>query len=287
MGQRDFLQRFLFESLGIRGERVRLDESLDRILRTTPYPAPIASVLGESLCAALLLSATIKFKGALILQIQSRGTLKTLVAQATDQRTVRGLARWSGEPESANLSVLCPEAKLVITIQNQHQPSYQGITPVEHDRIAETVEAYFDRSEQLATRLWLFASSQSAHGLFLQKLPGVQADPEDWNRILHLSETITQKEMEQLTTEQLLNRLYHEEDIRLFDPEPVSYRCDCGRDRIRGVLLSLGRSEIDELLKEEETVSVQCEFCNRTYQFDGVDLGALFAQGFTTGPQRH
>lgn len=276
MASSDFFQRFYFESLGIRGEIVRLNESWKQTQGLTRYPAPVAALLGESLCATVLLSGTIKFQGSLILQIQSGGPVKTIVAQTTHQRTVRGLAHWAPDLDTQNFQQLLPDGRLVITIQNQNHEPYQGIVSVDGTSIADTLESYFRQSEQLPTRLWLDADSELATGIFLQILPEKERLEDDWNRILHLTDTLTREELRELPSEELLYRLYNEEDVRIIEPEPVLFRCSCDRERIETVLLTLGSDEIEDVLSREGAIEVHCDFCNRLYRFDKVDIGALY-----------
>lgn len=276
MATSDFFQRFYFESLGIRGEIVRLNESWKQTQGITRYPSQVAAMLGESLCATVLLSGTIKFQGSLILQIQSTGPVKTIVAQTTHQRTIRGLAHWTPDLASNDFQHLLSEGRLVITIQNQNHEPYQGIVAVEGHSIAETLESYFQQSEQLPTRLWLDADADIATGIFLQILPDKDRTADDWNRILHLTETLTREELRELPSEQLLYRLYNEEDVRIIEPEPVLFRCSCDRERIETVLLTLGADEVEDILNREGAVEVHCDFCNRLYRFDKVDIGALY-----------
>lgn len=281
MASSDFFQRFYFESLGIRGEIVRLNQSWKHTQGMTVYPEPVAALLGQSLCATVLLSGTIKFQGSLILQIQSPGPLKTIVAQTTHQRTIRGLAHWSSELTSEHFQDLLPDGRLVITIQNQNHEPYQGIVAVDGDSIADSLEGYFQQSEQLPTRLWLDADHDVATGIFLQILPEQERMADDWNRILHLTNTLTPQELRELPSEELLYRLYHEEDVRIMAPEPVVFRCSCDRERIETVLLTLGLEEIEDVLSREDAIEVHCDFCNRLYRFDRVDIGALYSDKAT------
>jgi molecular chaperone Hsp33 len=178
----------------------------------------------------------------------------------------------------------------VITIQNQDSEPYQGIVAVDGTSIAKTLECYFAQSEQLPTRMWLQADQHTASGLFLQVLPGVDLTGDDWNRILHLTETITPDELKRLPPEELLYRLYNEEEVRVSEPEPVLFRCGCQRERIETVLLTLGSDEIQDILQREGNVEVHCDFCNRLYRFDPVDIAALFNQSATAkhpGARQH
>ncbi|ADE14992.1 Hsp33 protein [Nitrosococcus halophilus Nc 4] len=282
MIDRDNLHRFLFEELGIRGELVQLDASWQAVLTCHDYPSAVQSQLGQALVATVLLSATIKFKGSLILQAQSEGPLKTLVAQATHHRTVRGLARWNGEVPRGSLPEIYGSGRLVLTIQTEGKDPYQGIVSLEGTNLAEALQTYFSRSEQLQTRLWLFADEHRAVGLFLQELPSQPGDETDWERITLLANTVTAREMLSLPSTELLYRLFNGEQLRLFEPEPISFRCGCSRERIENTLVALGREEMEAILEEEGTVEVDCEFCNRHYSFDRVDVEQLFAEQVKT-----
>lgn len=279
MIQHDSLQRFLFEAIGVRGEIVRLDQSWREVLGRHDYPPAVREQLGQALAAVLLLAATIKFKGSLILQAQGSGPLRTLVAQASESKAVRGIARWEGDVPSGSLEQIFGTGRLVLTIQSEGAEPYQGVVPLEGENLTTAIETYFRRSEQLATRLWLFADEHTAVGLFLQQMPAHAQNLADWDRVAMLADTITAKELMNIENERLLYRLFHEETVRLFEAERVRFRCTCSRDRIERVLCALGQPEVDGIIAEHGNVEVHCEFCNRLYQFDAVDTLALFTEG--------
>lgn len=279
MPDNDSLHRFLFERAGVRGELVSLGASWREVLAAHAYPRSVQDQLGQALAAVALLSATIKYQGALILQIQGEGPLRMLVTQATDRRTVRGLARWQGDvPRDADLAATFGEGRLALTIERTGREPYQGIVPLEGRNLAEALQGYFATSEQLPTRLWLEASPQRAAGLLIQRLPGGGGDAEDWNRIGLLASTVSRAELLGLPAQILVRRLFHEEDVRLFDPEPVAFRCGCSRQRIEDSLRALGPHEVAQILAEQGRVSVTCKFCNRGYQFDAVDVAQLLRE---------
>ncbi|MBK1724727.1 Hsp33 family molecular chaperone HslO [Thiocystis violacea] len=283
MKNADTLSRFLFENAGIRGNLVHLDASWHAVLDASPYPSAVQQVLGEALAAVSLLAATIKFEGSLILQIQSSGPIRTLVAQATNTRTIRGLARWDGEvPTQGTLSERFGDGRLVLTVQHQDAEPYQGVVPLEGADLSQAIEVYFADSEQLQTRLWLTANAQRAVGLLLQKMPDADATEEDWERVTLLADTLTATELRDLPTEELLYRLFNQESVRLFEPEPLSFRCGCSRSRIEDTVKMLGEDEIDAILAAQGAIEVTCEFCNREYRFDSVDTRQLFV-----APTRH
>ncbi len=283
----DQMYRFLFESLGVRGELVQLGASWRAVRDNQAYPDIVAGQLGEALAAVMLLSGTIKFQGSLILQIQARGPLRLLVAQATDQRTLRGLARWEGDNlevvSGEGLAAIYGDGRLVITADAPTGERYQGIVPLDGGDLAEALEGYFAQSEQLPTRLWLACDGEHAAGLFLQRLPGESPDEDGWERVNALAATVREDELLTLSAQDLLHRLFHEELVRLFEPEPVAYRCGCSRERIVDALRGLGRHEVDDLLESEGEIRADCEFCGRHYVFDRVDAMALFGQAQPTG----
>ncbi|MET0046577.1 MAG: Hsp33 family molecular chaperone HslO [Sedimenticola sp.] len=278
MSNHDQLHRFLFDGLDVRGELVQMEASWQAILERYPYPDNVRDQLGQAMAATLLLSATIKFEGSLILQAQCQGPLTTLVAQATHQRTVRGLARWQGEVPDGSLSEIYGPGRMVLTIDNIGKERYQGIVGMEGDTLAHTLEAYFEKSEQLDTRIWLAADGERAAGLFIQELPGERKHEDDWQRIAMLADTVTEEEMLKLEPAELLHRLFNEEDIRMFEPEPVAFRCGCAKERIATTLRTMGYAEVKGILDEHDVIRADCDFCNKRYTFDRVDVEQIFAQ---------
>jgi molecular chaperone Hsp33 len=156
--------------------------------------------------------------------------------------------------------------------------SYQGIVEIDPAGVAASLERYMAHSEQLETRLWLAADETCAAGLLLQKLPGRDdPDGDSWARASHLAATLTRPELLTLPAPQLLHRLYHQEDVRVFEPRPVSFRCSCSIERVAAMLRMLGAAEVRSILDERDDVEVTCEFCNRAYRYDSVDAEQLFA----------
>ena len=250
MRVQDTLHRFLFERTGIRGELVHLDTSFRAVLERYDYPEPVAGLLGQALAATALLSATIKFEGSLILQLQGKGAVRLVVAQCDYQRHLRCLARWEHEIPEGGLREMMEGGQLVITIDpGPGKKRYQGIVSLEGvDSLAAALEQYFSQSEQLGTRFWLAGSGERAAGMLLQHLPEAEGDELDWERVEILGATVTDQELLELPAEELLYRLYNEEEVRLFEAEPVSFRCSCSRERIETTLEQLGEEEVRMIL---------------------------------------
>lgn len=285
--QHDELHRFLFDGSNVRGELVRLDDSWQALLAQQDYPPAVRRLLGEAAAATALLAATIKFDGSLILQARGSGPLGLLVVECSGRRTLRGLARWSGDVEGLDFAALMGTGRLVMTIDpGGDTQRYQGIVSIEGNSLAQCLQSYFDRSEQLPTRLWLGVSAERAAGMLVQEMPASSAvDDEDmWNRVTTLADTVTEDELLALAPHELLHRLFHEERVRVFGPQTWRFECPCSRDCVATMLRGLGRKEVDSILEDERHVSVDCEYCGAGYRFDAVDVEQLFSDAVTVHP---
>ena len=284
---RDHLHRFVFNDTNVRGEHVRLDETWQALLIRQDYPRAVRELLGQAVAATALLAATIKFDGSLILQTQGKGPLRLLVVECSGQRTLRGLARWIGEVEGLGFDELMGDGRLVMTIdRGASAERYQGIVSIEGDSLAECLQHYFDRSEQLPTRLWLAADDKNAAGLLIQEMPGTDpiVDGDVWNRVTTLADTVTAGELLRLAAYELLHRLFHEEQVKLFEPQRWQFECRCSRERVAAMLKGLGRSELDSIVQDDGLINVDCEYCAAPYRFDAVDVEQLFSDALNADP---
>lgn len=274
----DRLYRFLFEHADVRGELVQLDASYREVLHRGSYSPVVARLLGEAMAAALLLGATLKSRGSLALQLQGEGPISMLLVQTSDG-TVRATVQCRSEVPDAPLREQTGSGRLAIILDPDDETHrYQGLVDLDADNLAEALERYFRESEQIPTRLWLSAAEGHAAGLLLQRLPGAASEDADaWERACQLAATLQHRELLTLEPPEVVRRLYHEEDIRLFEPSPVSFRCRCSRERVAGLLLALGAEEARSLVAERGEVEVHCEFCGQGYRFDPVDVEQLLA----------
>lgn len=279
----DTLRRFLFEHAPIRGELVHLDQSWHTVLEKHDYPPLLRDIMGELIAAAVLLAATLKLKGALVLQIQGKGPIKLLVVECSGDLQLRATAKWEGELQGT-LRELVGDGRFVITLDPKDgAQAYQGIVALEGGSVAEILQNYMTRSEQLETRLWLAADAKQATGMLLQKLPAQkEQDADAWSRVTQLADTMKREELLELPAQELLHRLYNEEDVRLFDAQPVAFNCSCSREKVSAMLKMLGRDEVESILSEQGRIEIHCEFCNHRYEFDPVDAAQLFSAGYVT-----
>ena len=283
----DKLHRFLIDDANVRGEWVQLDGAWKALLDCADYPAPVRQMLGEAFAAVALLSATIKYKGTLVIQVNGGNPLSLLVVQATSEGKMRGMARWTDsvdvEPTVPNL--FGKDATLVITVEPEAGESgrYQSIVGLEGETLAECLTAYFEQSEQLKTRLELAVGETSVAGLMVQRLPGTAEDEDGWNRTSMLAETVKTEELLTLDVETLLHRLFHEENLRLYDGEALGFECGCSQSKVDDMLTGLGRKEAEETLREQGKIEVTCDFCNTHYEVDEIDLERIFSESVVAG----
>ena len=289
MKEQDQLYRYLFEHHQVRGELVQLDQTFRHMVAAQEYPAPVRQLLGELLVATSLLTATLKFEGSITVQLQGNGPVSLAVINGDHQQQLRGVARWQGElPANPDLKALVGDGHLVITISPDEGERYQGIVSLESDSLASSLESYFAQSEQLATRIWIRTGGSAAEplaaGMLLQELPASsEQHADEFDHLSKLTDTIKDEELFTLPAEEILYRLYHEEEVRLFAPQAIQFRCTCSRERCEQALLQVGQVEVEAMIHEQGQIDMHCDYCGSHYQFDAIDAQALFAEGHTRG----
>jgi molecular chaperone Hsp33 len=306
----DTLQKFMFDNTPVRGELVEMSDTWREILSRRNYPRAVRSLLGEMLSAAALLSANLKFNGALVMQIHGDGPLTLLVVECDAELRMRATAKLAEGAEVADDATLTElvnrggNGRFAITLDPKDklpgQQAYQGIVPLDGGSVAVVIENYMMRSEQLDTRMWLAADDQVSRGLLLQKLPGeggIHAPTEDaleaWDRTVMLASTLRPDELLSTDIQTVMRRLFWEETIRVFDPLRPAFHCSCNRERVGNMLKMLGQEEIDSAIAELGHLGIDCDFCGQHYDFDKVDCAQLFAAEIpvdalqTPGPSRH
>ena len=294
----DTLQKFIFDNAAVRGEFVELSDTWREIQQRHDYPPAVKTVLGEMLAAAALLSANLKFNGAIIMQIHGDGPVRLLVVECDSDLRLRAtakLAEGASVADNASLTELLNatgHGRFVITLDPADkmpgQQPYQGIVPLDGESMATVIENYMLRSEQLDTRLWLAADGAVSRGLLLQKLPrhsggddqvAQQSEAEDletWNRAVMLGSTLKQPELLSTDIQTLMQRLFWEETIRVFEPAHPQFHCSCTREKVGNMLKMLGREEVDSAIDELGKLAINCDFCGKHYEFDKVDCAQLF-----------
>jgi molecular chaperone Hsp33 len=280
----DIVQRFLLDDLDIRGVTVRLGPAWQKMLAGRHYPAPVAQLLGEMSATALLIACNLKQVGRLTVQLRGSGPLSLLVIDCNERLHIRGMAHCAESVSAGSAPDLLGDGQLLLSLDmpSMREP-YQSIVPLNGENIAQIFEHYLKQSEQLPARFFLAASADGVAGLFLQKLPGAdQRDPDGWTRIEALASTVKADELLALPAEALLNRLFHEETVRVFTALEVIHNCPENqaneREKIKDMLRSLGRAEVFSLLEEQGEAIIKDDICNREYRFDAQAIEQLFRE---------
>ncbi|MDA9599060.1 Hsp33 family molecular chaperone HslO [bacterium] len=283
MTDHDILQKFLFDGTDIRGEISSLVSSYQAIIAQQKYPESVAALFGEFLVAASLLSATLKYPGIITIQATGAGPLKTIMAECTQGDKLRGIVR--GDLDAAanaqNLQGFLGSATLAITIEPEGGERYQGIVPLDADHLSECLEHYFNQSEQLPTQIKLCANQQVASGVLIQQMPSSEDREKidaDWQHISALLDTLKTEEQLSMPHSEQLYRLFHEDGVRLFEPQHLNFFCSCSRQRTERALVSLGAAEVLDIVEDQGSVLITCEFCDEQYQFNEQQVKEMFRQ---------
>jgi molecular chaperone Hsp33 len=277
----DAVHRFLLEDLDIRGALVQLGPSWAAMNSRRDYAPPVRDLLGEMAAVTALIGSNLKAPGRLSFQLQGHGAVSMLVMDCNEKLQLRGMARSGLSAEAvahvAGIEELLGDGKLVMTLQPKTtQAPYQSVVPLTGSSVAAVFEHFLEQSEQQAARLWLAATENTACGLFLQKLPNADIlDPDGWDRIEALAATVRPDEL-LLPPETLLTRLFNAENVRLYPPREASWHCPRDEEKVRNMLLSLGREEVEAMLADAEIIAVEDEICGHEYRFDAGILDELF-----------
>ncbi|ELI6427943.1 MULTISPECIES: Hsp33 family molecular chaperone HslO [Vibrio] len=286
------LNRYLFEDLSVRGELVQLDEAYQRIISSKEYPAALQKLLGELLVSTTLLTATLKFEGSITIQLQGDGPVSLAVINGDHDQKIRGVARWEGDiAEDASLHDMMGKGYLVITIEPKKGERYQGVVGLEGETLADVIEGYFANSEQLKTRLWIrtgeHEGKKHAAGMMIQVMPDGTGTPEDFEHLEQLTATVKNEELFTLPANELLYRLYNQDSVRLYEPQPVEFHCGCSRERSGAAIITVDKTEIYDILAEEGSISLHCDYCGTSYTFNEPEITELYTQATSDNKTVH
>lgn len=282
MSVSDHLQRFQFLEGAVRGEICQLDEAYQAILSRHEYPESIQHLLGQALAGVALIAANLKFEGSLILQVQGDGPMSVLMVECNHRGEMRGIARYDearmAEQTNFAWTALAGAGQVILTLDPEEGERYQGIVALEGETLGVALAGYFAQSEQLPTYFNLAADGMRAGGLMLQVLPQVdgQGDSDLWGRAQGLAQTLKSGELLVLSLQDVLYRLFHEEEVELYPADDLSFYCSCSRERSGNALRAIELDELLEIAAEQAgKIEVDCQFCRQRYIFDEIDLRRL------------
>lgn len=277
--QTDYVQRFLFEELDIRGRLVCLTGAWEKMLEGRSYPPSIAALLGQATAQAILLGANRKGSGRTTLQVRGNGPVPLLVADCTSDLKIRGMAHHGPDPKGT-VRELIGEGRFALMLEDSASGQiYQSVVPLVGENLSEIFEHYLTQSEQLPSFVRLFADAEAVCGLLLEKLPKAdERDADGWNRMTQFAATLTLPETRDVQPYDLLTRLFPEELLRVYRIDAVEYHCPYDVEKVRDMLRSLGRAEVESILAEKGEVLIRNEMCNHEYRFDAEAVAAMFAE---------
>ena len=274
---------FGFEAIPIRGALIHLSRSWRRMLRDHEYDGLVTETLGHAAAATGLIAQSLKFDGAITLQIQGGAALRMLVMQCTSELELRGMASVDAGHAARDFAELTGNAHCAVTVDAGDRP-YQGIVEISDESLAASLEHYFVRSAQVPSHIALVANEEVAGGLLLQQVPGQVIDEDDWNRLHCLAATLSCKDFAGEAGMALIGRLFAEDDVRVYRQRDVDFRCRCTARKTEDVLRMLGENEAREALEERGDIEVICEYCGRRRLFDAVDVERLFTDSVFSAP---
>lgn len=288
----DTAVNFTIPARNARGRLVRLGGVLDSVLSAHDYPAPIARILSEALVMTALLGSLLKEgNGQITVQAQTESGVVDLMVCDYRSGELRGYVRFDRErlvelPSHRDLAALFGKGYLAITFDLPVAGErYQGIVPLEGASLAEAAQHYFSQSEQLPSlvRLAVNDTGHIAGGLLLQHLPDgeegrdrihTRLDDPEWDHVRILAETVKGHELTdaELPLETVLWRLFHEEEVRVLDAQPLAKGCRCNFEYIRSVIARFPAEERQNMVDDDGFISVDCEFCSRLFPISLEDF---------------
>ena len=276
------LIRFDFGDKPLRGAAVRLGPQWQAWAQQLAHPPALTSLLGEAAAASVMMASHLKFEGKMNLQVQGGDGLALLLSQVTHDLRQRATLRLVDDADpKADWAALTAGGRLAVIIDaDKRDQRYQAVVPTSGADLAKNLADYFYQSEQLPTRLWLAANAEVAAGIMIQQMPAESergAPPlDDFETAAVLGQTCTPEELLALPPEDLVHRLFATEGAVVRDARDVTVACQCSRDRIANVILSLGEDDIRDLVEERGEVEAHCDFCRQRYVYSGHDAMALF-----------
>ncbi len=299
----NFFQTFQLETSNIRGRIVRLGSVLDEILGAHDYPLPISHLVAETITLSLCLSSMLKYEGIFTLQAQGDGPLKMLVSDVTSAGIVRACASFDAKrfqnsreqlsalktTESAqnHLAQYFGKGYIAFTVdQGKHTERYQGIVELKGSSMSDCVQHYFAQSEQIGTAIKMAVGKRDgkwrAGAIMLQNMPDENSkskeilgnmDEDDWRKSMVLLESCTEDEFldKNLASDDLLIRLFHEDGIRVYDPNKVQKGCRCDLQRVENILSTMSADDITDMSIDGK-IEMICEFCSKAYIFDEAEI---------------
>ena len=293
----DAVAAFQIDGQPIRGRVLRLGQALDGALRGHDYPESVARILGEAAMVAALVARSLKFDGRLLIQCHgtNEGAVSLIVADCSTSGHLRAYARYNDEalarlleddPRPDAVSLIGKGTFSMTIDQGADMDRYQGLSAIEGGSLAACAEHYFAQSEQIPTRIKLSVGQIQKSGqeatwrggaMMIQQIAGDRARGETaqaWETTSALFHTLTDAELldPDLSSHDILYRLFHEDGVRLMEAQPIMAKCGCSRERLVATLGAFEKSERESMFEQGE-IKAKCDFCGTDYAFTPDDFG--------------
>lgn len=266
------------QGAAFRGRFVRLETMAQTITAPQKVPEPVAGLLAEALGLGIILADAMTFEGAFTLQAQGDGMVPLLVVDVTSDGAVRGTVRLREDlTDVPSIGAgLLGKGHLAFTVdQGPDTDRYQGIVELRGPTLAAMAQGYFQQSEQIPTTVRLTAArtgadeTWAAAGLMLQRMPdGPLGDDADdlWQTNRVLMDSVSDAEMldPDLAPENLLHRLFHEQDLAVTREHPLHFACRCSESKVVATLAGFPEAEVRDMADDGD-IEVTCSFCKQVY----------------------
>ena len=281
--QQNSVVRLLFDDHGVRGEIVHLHEPVQKLLECVrAYPPCVKGLLLELAAAAVLIAATLKANGTVTVQIQcGKGPKALNFAFINIDKDLNFYGNVLSDEikftEATFRELVGQGGIMVISAFPEGGTRYQGIVSLDKDTMAEALEDYFKESEQLATSFLIQSDVATGYagGMMLQIVPNIENNLESLQHLTTLAATLQPQELFELSLHESLRRLFWNDQVRVFDPETVTYRCICSKERIFRVLAALSNDELSDMIAENKGIDMSCQSCGKVYHVTVDELKDL------------
>ena len=284
----DVIHRFMFDNSDIHGEIITLTATVEDALAHQNIPQALHRTLGEFFVGAAMLADVLKIEGTVILQARGNGQIPLVMAEANHHGHLRGILNADTETSftmddsstTKPLSELIGDGTLALTLDPKQGERYQGIVPLDGGSLSTCLDHYFERSEQIPTKVIFFNDGKHYGGLFLQCLPAQHVTDseireEQWQTALQLAATLKAEEFFSVDHATVLYRLFHEQNCRIFEPKSLSFQCSCSKERSARALQAMETKELLEIIESQGVLTLDCQFCGKEYHYYKDDILAL------------
>ncbi len=271
----DLITRFIINNSSIRGNIIRIKNSLGELKKSLTIPEQLTSPFNEIITVCPMLAATLKFEGGLILQIQGKKSLKLIIAESDNDFKIRGTIKLS-EHTNESFQDLIQDAIVALTVIHKDQKTpYQGIIEVGSGEIKAMIEHYLTQSMQIKSKVFFHQTKNESFGVLFQELPYENEEQKViteslWNDIDLINSNALSD-----GPEQFLKNIFTQNDVQIFEEHAVQYECSCNQEKIYKTISLIQENEIYSSIKDD-CIEMVCEYCHKKYTVTKEEIDIIF-----------